>query len=126
MELRLNVTFRGVGSSPAIEDDVARQVDKLERRLQEHARRCQGAVKAKDVPMRGRIAKLIAEEVYGFIRTSDGREAYFHRNAVVDGAVEKLKTDQEVRLVIAEGEGGKGPQASTVKPIGKHHLVGLA
>jgi hypothetical protein len=29
-----------------------------------------------------------------------------------------------VRYVVAEGESDKGPQASTVKLIGKHHLAG--
>jgi len=189
MELPLSVTFRGMDSSSAIENDIARQVEKLERRfgrimscrvvveaphkrqqkgrlyhvsvdlkvpgreiaanstgpkdhahedmhvairdafeavkrrLQDHVRKGLGATKTKEVPVHGRIAKLIAEEDYGFIHTSDGRDVYFHKNAVVDGTFEKLKTDQEVRLVIAEGEGEKGPQASTVKPLGKHHIL---
>ena len=93
--------------------------DAVKRRLQDHARKGQGAVKAKETPDHGRIARLMPEEGYGFIETSDGMDVYFHRNAVVDGGFDKLKPEQEVRIVIAEGE--KGPQASTVKPIGKHH-----
>jgi cold shock CspA family protein len=36
---------------------------------------------------------------------------------------ETLEAGDEVRLVIHPGEGEKGPQASTVVPVGKHHLV---
>lgn len=185
MELPLSVTFRGMESSPAVAQDIANQVDKLERRfgrimscrvvvdapsknktkgglfhvsvdlkvpgreiaanstkpkneahgdmhvairdafdaiqrrLQDHARKVQGVVKAKDTPIVGHVARLMAEEDYGFIESSDGLDVYFHRNAVVDGNFDKLEVGQEVRIVIDDGE--KGPQASTVKPIGKHH-----
>ena len=36
---------------------------------------------------------------------------------------DKLDVGHEVRLEIAEGESAEGPQASTVRPIGKHHIV---
>jgi cold shock CspA family protein len=48
---------------------------------------------------------------------------YFHRNSVVDDAFDRLKVGSEVRLVIAESEGVEGAQASTVTPIGKHHIT---
>lgn len=95
--------------------------DAVQRRLQDHARKGQGVVKTKETPDHGRIARMMPEEDYGFIETSDGMDVYFHRNAVVDGSFDKLEPDQEVRLVIVEGD--KGPQASTVKPVGKHHLA---
>ena len=38
--------------------------------------------------------------------------------------IERLEVGSEVRLVVAEGEGEHGPQASTVVPVGKHHIVG--
>lgn len=189
MELPLSVTFRGMDSSSAIETDIGRYVEKLEkrfgrimscrvvveasskrgakghvyrvsvdlkvpgreiastgtgpknkahedmhvairdafdavaRRLQDHARKGQGVVKTKEAPSHGRITKLIAEEGYGFIETPDGMDVYFHENAVANGAFSKLRTDQEVRFVLADGEGEKGPQASVVKPVGKHHVA---
>ena len=67
------------------------------------------------------MAKLLAGDEYGFIETADGREIYFHRNAVLDGAYRRLRVGSEVRFV--EEEGAKGAQASTVRLIGKHHLV---
>jgi cold shock CspA family protein len=42
---------------------------------------------------------------------------------VVNDGFGRLNLGDEVRLVIAEGESVKGPQASTVTPIGKHHLT---
>ena len=49
-------------------------------------------------------------------------EIYFHRNAVLDGAFDRLSIGSEVAFVEEEGE--KGPQASTIRLIGKHHLLG--
>ena len=34
----------------------------------------------------GRIAKLMIGQSYGFIRLADGREIYFHRSDLEDGA----------------------------------------
>ncbi|MDH3228248.1 MAG: HPF/RaiA family ribosome-associated protein [Alphaproteobacteria bacterium] len=91
------------------------------RQLEDFVRKRRGKVKAHEMPVHGRIAGLSHD--YGFIATSDGREIYFHRNSVVDGDFEALEAGDEVRLVIHPGEGEKGPQASSVMPVGKHHLV---
>ena len=69
----------------------------------------------------GHVAKFVAGEGYGFIETADGREVYFHRNSVLDDAFEHLTVASEVRFVEEMGE--KGPQANTVRLVGKHHLV---
>jgi cold shock CspA family protein len=58
-------------------------------------------------------------EGYGFIETTDGGEVYFDKNSVVDADFDKLEAGQEVRF--SEEMGNKGPQASTVHVIGKHH-----
>jgi cold shock CspA family protein len=92
-----------------------------DRKLEDHVRRRRGRVKHHEVPPHGRIATLVAGEPYGFIEMPDGLEVYFHANAVTNGGFEKLTVGDEVRVVLTDGE--KGPQASTVTPIGKHHLV---
>src|SRR5580692_7747052 len=66
----------------------------------------------------GRVKNLLAREDYGFIETADGRQIYFHRNAVLDAAFDRLKVGSEVAF--AEEEGVKGPQASTVRVVGGH------
>jgi cold shock CspA family protein len=47
------------------------------------------------------------------------REIYFHRDSVLHDAFDRLAIGTEVTFV--EEEGKKGPQASTVKPVGRHH-----
>ena len=91
------------------------------RQLEDYERKRRGKVKAHEVPVHGTIVGMSHD--HGFIATTDGREIYFHRNSVVEGDFEALEAGDEVRLVIHPGEGEKGPQASTVVPVGKHHLV---
>ncbi|WP_334164545.1 HPF/RaiA family ribosome-associated protein [Phenylobacterium sp.] len=82
------------------------------RRLLDRRRRVQGKVKVHEPPPQGRVVRLFRDEGYGFIESSDGREVYFHRNAVLNGGFDRLEPGVEVRFAEAEGE--KGPQASTV------------
>lgn len=91
------------------------------RQLEDHARKGRGAVKVHATPLHGRVVKLLPD--YGFIETSDGQEVYFHGNSVTDGGFGQLGIGDEVRLVVAEKESAEGPQATTVTPVGKHHLV---
>ncbi len=92
--------------------------DAARRQLEDFARRRRGDVKTHEAPSHARVTKLLAE--YGFLETPDGREIYFHRNSVLDGGFDRLKTGAEVRF--SEEEGEQGPQASTVALIGKHHV----
>ena len=92
------------------------------RRLQDHDRRAAGQVKSHESAPHGWIDRISREDGFGFIRTSDGREIYFHRNAVLDGDFDTLEPGAGVRF--AEEEGEKGPQASTVHRLGKsRHIV---
>lgn len=97
--------------------------DAVQRRLEDHARKAAGKVKAHEVPSHGQIASINGLQGYGIIALHDGQEVYFHRNSVVNDRFDLLNPGDEVRVVIAEGEGEKGPQASTVVPLGKHHLA---
>lgn len=91
----------------------------MRRQLQGHFRRQRGEVKHHEMPPQGKVVELIPYEDYGRIQSTDGREIYFHRNAVVDGKYEKLTVGSDVRFV--ESNGDQGPQASTVQPLGKLH-----
>lgn len=93
------------------------------RQLADQVRRRRGDVKRHEPPLHGTVLRLVPDEDHGFIRLTDGREVYFHRNSVV-GDFARLAPGSEVRLTIAEGEGVQGEQASTVYPLGKHHPVG--
>ena len=94
-----------------------------ERQLEDYARRQAGQTKSHEAPLHGRVAKLMAAEGYGFIETSEGLELYFHEHSVTNGAFGQLEVGSEVRYVNAAAQGDDGPQASSVTPIGKHHIV---
>lgn len=80
-------------------------------------------IKSHEAPSHGHVARLFKDDGYGFIRSSTGDEIYMHRNAVIGAGFDALSEGDEVRYTLHEGEGEKGPQASTVVPVGKHHLV---
>jgi cold shock CspA family protein len=90
------------------------------RRLQDNVRRLQGEVKQHDGPPTATVVRLDPSGDYGFLETGDGREIYFHRNSVLDAGFARLSVGARVTYVEAAGE--KGPQASTVKVMGKHGL----
>lgn len=66
---------------------------------------------------RGLITELFDDPGYGYLRTPDGREYYFHYNAVLHGDFPRLTIGTEVRFEPFDGEGG--PQASSVQIVNK-------
>src|ERR1700758_5072164 len=63
--------------------------DAARRLLEDYVHERRGDVKLHAVPDHGRVARLIAEQDYGFITTPDGSEIYFHRNSVTNGGFDK-------------------------------------
>jgi len=96
--------------------------DSIRRQLEDYARTRRGEVKSHEVPRHGRIIEIYTDSDYGRIESADGRLIYFHRNSVLDADFDGLKIGTEVRFDEEMGE--RGPQASTVYLIGKHHIVG--
>lgn len=95
--------------------------DAIRRQLEDYSMCRRGDVKTHQVPCHGRISQLFPDAGYGCIETLDGREIYFHQNSVVNERFDKLNIGAEVRF--AEEAGERGPQASTVLVVGKHHIV---
>jgi ribosome-associated translation inhibitor RaiA/cold shock CspA family protein len=96
--------------------------DSMRRQLEDYARRRRRQVKTHETPPHGRVVELNPEENYGRIESSDGRLIYFHRNSVLNADFDKLRIGAEVRFDVEMGE--RGPQASTVRLVGKHHIAG--
>ena len=90
------------------------------RQLEDYARIVRRDVKKHETPPHGIVEEIYKNKDYGNIKTYDGRLIYFHKNSVVNFDFKKLDVGREVRFV--EEMGDKGPQASTVKVIGKHHI----
>jgi cold shock CspA family protein/ribosome-associated translation inhibitor RaiA len=94
--------------------------DVARRQLQDFAREQRGVVKTHEVPEHGEIAEISAVEGHGFIRAGE-RQIYFTRASVLDEAFDELEVGTAIAFVEEKGE--KGPQASTVRVLGKHHYV---
>ena len=119
------VVGRDPGANHAHEDAhvaVRDAFDAARRLLEDHARDRRGAVKSHAVPDHGRITRLLPDRDCGFLLSAAGDEIYFHRNSVAGGAFDRLDIGAEVRFVAHHSESAEGLQASTVVPLGKHHL----
>ena len=91
----------------------------VRRQLQDHMRKRRGDVKRHESPPCGRIIDLQPALDFGRLETPDGREIYFHRNSLVHGDFDELELGTELRFT--EEAGDKGPQATSVRIVGKHH-----
>lgn len=96
--------------------------DAMARRLEDYVRLRRGHTKTHELPPHGRVSELYPTMDYGRIATSDGRDIYFHRNSLLNTSLDDLAVGDEVRF--AEETGDQGPKATSVRLIGKHHLVG--
>jgi cold shock CspA family protein/ribosome-associated translation inhibitor RaiA len=97
---------------------ISKAFDAVSRQLKKLMEKQQG--RQKTHPQQERIAfvvQLIADEGYGFIKTLEGRELYFHRNSVLNDDFDRLEIGTGVRYV--PGGGDKGPKASTLQIVDK-------
>ncbi|WP_392407230.1 HPF/RaiA family ribosome-associated protein [Chlorogloeopsis fritschii] len=93
---------------------VVRQLKKLSEQQHEYDR---AKVQDNTQQTTALVTKLFPEEGYGFVRTLDGQEIYFHRNSVLHDDFERLEIGTGVSCFVELGE--EGPQASTVKIVDK-------
>lgn len=91
------------------------------RQLREQARTLQGKVKQHQEPAEGVVDRLDRDKEHGFLTASDGREIYFHAHSVLGGRFSKLAAGD--RVAFHEEVGEKGPQASTVRVLGKRRKI---
>jgi len=90
--------------------------DRLGEQLKELQRKRRKVVRIKDdtvaSAMTGTIKTLSPYESYGFIVSADGREIYFHENALKNAELDELNEGDQVTFI--ESEGDKGPCAAMV------------
>ena len=94
--------------------------DAARRRLEDYARRQRQQVKIHEATPHGKVSELSPDTDHGRISTPDGRSIYFHRNSVINADFDDVEVGTEVRF--AEEPGDEGPQATTVRVIGKPYL----
>jgi cold shock CspA family protein len=88
----------------------------MRRQLEDLRERQRGYVKSHD-ESRALVARLFREAGYGFLKTPDGRDVYFHRHSVLDGHWTSVEIGTEVRFEEEMGE--RGPQATSVQIVSK-------
>jgi cold shock CspA family protein len=86
--------------------------DAARRKLEDFVREQRGDVKHHELTQSGKVARILADEGYGFIATADGRELYFSRENVVTPTFEHLAPGTEVHFI--EELAAEGPQAKRV------------
>lgn len=110
------VKRKGESVSPLLVD----AFDTLGLQLKELQRKRQRSSQKQDVGVTaagcaGVIKKLSPFESYGFIFDDDGRDIYFHENALKNLSMDEIKEGDSV--IFGETSGDKGPQASWVKVL---------
>lgn len=93
--------------------------DAARRKLKRIIEKQRGEVKAHPVQEEAMaiVVRLFREDGYGFLKTLDGRDLYFHENSVLQNDFDRLEIGTGVRY--EEEEGDDGPQASTVRIVDK-------
>jgi ribosomal subunit interface protein len=110
-------TVRAAKPGEEMRDAVHAALDVLERQLAAHHEERRHFGKAPGARPSGTIARVFTDRGYGFIRTDDGEEVYFHRNALHELDFASLPLGLPVELEIEQG--AEGPQASRVFPAGE-------
>ena len=116
--VRIDITIPGgeIGVKREPDEDlysaISNSFDVAQRRLKDHAGKQRGEVKFHEEKPVARISKLFPDEGYGFLLTPEGREIYFHENALISGRFKDLEIGTVVSFIEQLGE--KGPQASSV------------
>jgi ribosomal subunit interface protein len=86
--------------------------DAARRKLEDFIRESRGDIKHHELTQSGTVARILADEGYGFIATPDGRELYFSRENVVTPPFEHLAEGTAVHFI--EELAAEGPQAKRV------------
>ena len=64
--------------------------------------------------MQGTIKRVVRDRGFGFIRSSDGQEVFFHRRSLQQIAFDGLREGEAVEFEVERGE--KGLRATNVRP----------
>jgi cold shock CspA family protein len=104
----------GGGPNENLRTIVREAFDNLERQLKELSEVQRGKVKHHPAQedMVGVVVRLHPRDDFGFLKTAEGRQVYFHRNAVLNHDFDRLEEGTVVRYVAEPGEDGL--QATTV------------
>ncbi|HVS14876.1 MAG TPA: HPF/RaiA family ribosome-associated protein [Thermoanaerobaculia bacterium] len=100
-------------SGELVEVAIKEAFEAATRKLQDFARLQRGQAKRHGEAARATVDRFVGGTDYGFLRTPDDREIYFHRNAVLNDRFDDLVVGDTVTF--CEEKGDEGPQATTVR-----------
>ena len=63
---------------------------------------------------KGTIRRLVSDRGFGFIRTAEGKDLFFHRNELQGVDYSSLREGQEVEFEVGQGRTGR-PEAVMVR-----------
>ena len=63
---------------------------------------------------KGAIKRLVADRGFGFIRTAEGKDLFFHRNQIEGVDFNSLREGQQVEFEVGQDRNGR-PQAVRVR-----------
>lgn len=93
----------------------------MRRQLEDLVRQQQGQVKHHAQRPHGHVTEISPDKRFGRIESVDGRWLNFHRNSLIGEDLDKLQEGTPVYYI--EDMGEDGPYASSVYPVGKHHIL---
>lgn len=99
----------------SLEQTITEAFSVARKRLVKAKKLQRGETKIHDLPPHGRVVRLLVDDTgvrYGFLENREGRQVYFHEEALVDLEYDDLEVGDEVRYAAAQGD--EGLQASTV------------
>jgi cold shock CspA family protein len=97
---------------------IRRTFNSAQRELKRAVDKQRGEVKTPaNVEAMAVVERILRDQGYGFLRTPEGEQVYFHRNSVLHNHWQELTAGTTVRYTGELGE--KGLQASTVEPVEK-------
>ncbi len=70
---------------------------------------------------KGKIVRMVRDRGFGFIRTEDGNEVFFHATTVRGGIFESLSEGEEVEFDIERDPRGRGLRAVNVELVTARH-----
>ena len=111
-EPRQHVAYRD------LETAIGDAFDQAVRCVQDYVRRQRHDVKVHHPATHARVERLFPQAGYGFLKTPDNREVYFHQDSLLGTDFKQLAAGTEVTF--DEEMGDKGPQATTVHVVGRH------
>lgn len=108
----------GADDRPTLDQTITEAFSVARKRLVKAKKLQRGETKVHELPPHGRVVRLLTDDTgvrYGFIENREGRQIYFHEEALVDLEYDDLEVGDEVRYAAAQGDDGL--QASTVATL---------